>query len=171
MTFAIAPIASVYEIPKIKTLPGLGDIGTCRLRLLSARARLEEAWPKDSRRHSKELPAQIAAEVRACLRRVPTPLPLEIGGRPEVVIPAEPYDLLVAVGRVFDAILAVLAVDDFDVLYTAPLTVYGFKPSVSNSARPSEEKGLSLMVKPSVGDLATEIFAELEMISLAIGAR
>jgi hypothetical protein len=170
MTLAIAPIVAAYEIPKINLLPGLGDINTCRRRLLSARTRLEEAWPKDSRHRPKELPDQVAAEVRACLRRIPTPLPLEVGGRLEAVIPAEPYNLFTAVGRVFDAILTVLAVDDFDVLYTAPLTVYDPKPPISNSERSSEEKGLSL-IKPTVGALATEIFAELEMISLALGGR
>ena len=101
------PDAYLYERPVIKALPGLGDIDTCRRRLLSARVRIEEAWPKDSHRHPKELSARTAAEVIASLKRIPTPLPMTIGGKPETVLLAEPYDLFTAVGRVFDAVLVI----------------------------------------------------------------
>jgi len=162
MMSVMQPVVSTFERPKIKTLPGLADIDTCRRRLLSARTRIEEAWPKDSHRRPKELPAQTAAAVAASLKRIPTPLPRTIGGLPEAVLPPEPYNLFTAVGRVFDAALTVLAVEDFDVLYNNPVTIYG-------SAQFAAAAALELSFKPTVGELTTKIFAEIEMISLALG--
>jgi hypothetical protein len=153
---------SVYERPVIQALPGLGDIDTCRRRLLSARSRIEEGWPKDFHRRPKELSKQAAAEVTACLKRIPSPLPMTINGSPETVLPVAPCNLFIAVGRVFDAALAVLAVDNFDVCYDGSLTVYDPTQLAAAAA-------LGLPLKPTVGELTIKIFAEIEMISLAMG--
>ena len=156
------PAASVYERPVIKALPGLGDIDTCRRRLLGTRFRIEEAWPRDFHRRPKKLSARTAVEVIASLKRIPTPLPMTMGGKAETVLLAEPYDLFTAVGRVFDAVLVILAVDDFDVGYSGLLTI-------NDSQQSPAEKALMALRNLTVGDLTTKIFAEIEMIRLAMG--
>jgi hypothetical protein len=94
--------------------------------------------------------------LRSFLFAMPTPLPMEIGGKPEAIVRQKDEDLRVAIGRAIGAALVQSATDD-------PLSVYPGWVTIMGTGRP-EEADLHTLENPHALDLAALIADGLEMI-------
>jgi hypothetical protein len=132
-----------------------------RQRLLGLRSRIVFAWPPESNRREKllgrgGLSHKSTEMMRTLLLAFPTPLPLEMGGKPDYIMRPEETDLLGAIDRAVDAAFALLSQEDMLSEYPGYVTVMG-------TGRP-EEVGIKTLVKPQIFEVVSLIIEGLEAV-------
>ena len=153
-----APAAPAIVGPQRSPVATPGDY---RQRLLGLRSRIVFAWPPEPTRREKllghgGLSRKSTERLREILLAFPTPLPLEVGGKPDFIIRPEDTDLLGAIDRAVDAAFALLGQEDMLSEYEGYVTVMG-------TGRP-EEIGIKTLVKPQVFEVVSLIIEGLEAV-------
>jgi len=101
-------------------LPGMDTVDTCRMRLLTLRARIETNWPMTGGgvfKRGQGMSRDATADIAALLVALPTPLPLMAGGDPEPIIRETDTDMREVAGRAVDAGLALLDGTTLETIY------------------------------------------------------
>jgi hypothetical protein len=132
-----------------------------RQRLLGLRSRIIFAWPPEPSRgekllHRGGLSRKSTERLQVLLLAFPTPLPLEVGGKPDFIMRPKGTDLRAAIDRVVDAAFVLLGQEDLLSPYEGYVTVMG-------TGRP-EEVGIKTLVKPPVFEVVSLIIEGLEAV-------
>ena len=104
----------------VSQLPGMDTVDTCRMRLLTLRARIETNWPMTGGgvfKRGQGMSRDATADIAALLVALPTPLPLLAGGDPEPIIRETDTDMREVAGRAVDAGLALLDGTTLETIY------------------------------------------------------
>lgn len=148
---------------RIAELRALDTIDTCRMRLVSLRTRIVSNWPDGGGRIFRRgagLSAAAETLIGDLLVALPTPLPLQSGGRPEPIVGLGEMDLCVVTGRAVDAALALLERWNLEDTYPGEVSMF-------ESRRPGALDPV-VVIGPTVGLLVATIIGTLEAISESI---
>jgi hypothetical protein len=105
---------------QVGKMPGMDTVDTCRMRLLTLRARIETNWPQTGGgvfKRGQGMSREATADIAALLVALPTPLPLRSGGEPEPIIRETDTDMREVSGRAVDAGLALLDGTTLETIY------------------------------------------------------
>lgn len=157
------PAATSGLAARIGDLRGLDTVDGCRIRLVAIRTRIETNWPTQGGllRRGSSLAASSQAVIADLLVGLPSPLPLEAGGKPVPLIRAGEPDLMAAAGRAVDAAMALLVDASLDTTYHGTVTLL-------RSYQAGAEEPITL-ANPTVGLLVATIIGTLEAIVERIG--
>lgn len=148
---------------RIAELRALDTVDTCRMRLLTLRARIEINWPTGGGsplRRGAVLGAESQTLIAELLVALPTPLPLKAGGEPKAIISNVDTDLRVVAGRAVDAGLALLESWSLETKYPGQVSMFAsHKPGALDPM---------VVPQPTVGLLIATIIGTLEAISESI---
>lgn len=148
---------------RIAELRALDTVDTCRMRLLTLRARIEGDWPLGGGnvfRRGRVLGAESQTLIAELLVALPTPLPLNAGDEPEAIISDLDTDLRAVAGRAVDAALALLDGGNLETTYPGQVSM--FESHAPGALEPM------VVSQPTVGLLIATIIGTLEAISETI---
>jgi hypothetical protein len=148
---------------RIAEMSGMDTIDSCRIRLLSLRARVEINWPTAGGilRRNKGLGKDTEATIADLLVALPSPLPLAAGEPPLPIITDTDTDLRAVAGRAVDAALALLVGNSLDAVYPGEVRML-------ESYRPGAREPI-VVDQPTVGLLVATIIGTLDAISERLG--
>lgn len=157
------PAATRGLAARIGDMRGLDTVDGCRIRLVAIRTRIETNWPVQGGllRRGPGLDAASQAMIADLLVGLPSPLPLEAGGKPVPLIRAGEPDLMAAAGRAVDAAMTLLVDASLDTTYRGTVTLL-------SSYRADAEEPITV-ANPTVGLLVATIIGTLEAIVERIG--
>jgi hypothetical protein len=99
---------------------GTDTVDTCRMRLIALRTRIETNWPQTGGllfKRGQGLGREATADIAALLVALPTPLPLQAGGEPELIMRETDTDMREVAGRAVDAGFALLEGTTLETIY------------------------------------------------------
>jgi hypothetical protein len=135
-------------------------VGTCRMRLLALRTRVETNWPGASGglfNRARGMDRKANADIASLLIALPTPLPLEVGGEPQTICRETDADMRVVAGRAVDAGLALLEGTTLE-------TIYRGHVKMLEDYRPDAPEPI-IVSNLTVGVLVATIIGTLDAIS------
>lgn len=142
-------------------MQGLDSADACRLRLVTLQTRIFQNWPKQGGVFRRRPQAADDALARL-LEALPSPLPIQSGGRPVPIMDPIDTDLRAAAARAVDAAMVLLEKDSLDVVYPGRVHMLaGIGSEVPAVAGVSPVE----LDQPTVGLLVATIIGTLEAVS------